>query len=56
MPEKDQTATAVLDQELVDEIIKDEGRGDPDQGRMVRLKRDGEAEPVEEDEESDISG
>jgi len=56
MSEKDQTATAVLDQELVDEIVKGEGGDDAGRSRMVRLKKEAEAEPVEENEESDNPG
>ncbi len=44
MSEKDETATAVLDQELVDEILQ-EGQGiKKNKGRLVRIERDEEAD------------
>lgn len=40
MSEKDQTETAVLDQEIVDEILQEETGKAKDRGRLVRLERD----------------
>ncbi|KPK60450.1 MAG: hypothetical protein AMJ59_06130 [Gammaproteobacteria bacterium SG8_31] len=42
MCKKDQTATAVLDQEIVDEILGTESGAQTEKGRLVRLDRDTE--------------
>ena len=56
MSEKDETATVVLDEEIVDEILQDEKGVRKDKGRLVRIDRDKEADksrspddPEEED-------
>ncbi|MGD2031912.1 MAG: hypothetical protein PVH13_01105 [Gammaproteobacteria bacterium] len=56
MSEKDETATVVLDEEIVDEILQDEKGVRKDKGRLVRIDRDNEAgrsrspdDPEEED-------
>jgi hypothetical protein len=56
MSEKDEIATVVLDEEIVDEILQDEKGIRKDKGRLVRIDRDNEADksrsphdPEEED-------
>ncbi len=40
MSEKDETATVVLDQEIVDEILQEDKGIRKDKGRLVRIDRD----------------
>jgi hypothetical protein len=42
MSEKDETATVVLDQEIVDEILEEEKGIRKEKGRLVRIDRDNE--------------
>lgn len=55
MTEKEETATAVLDEDLVKEIVEGKTGHDDDKSRLVRLEqKEGEVEgPAEGDEKSE---